>query len=57
MTRKQTLVRILELIENAQNARASALSPERIDNEGYPFVTGYAYATLREIQEMVEELI
>lgn len=45
---------ILNLITEAENARALALSEEKRDELGYPFVCGYATATLRNIRDLVE---
>ena len=45
---------ILNLIAEAENARALALSEEQREKLGYPFVCGYATATLRNIRELVE---
>ena len=43
---------ILRLIRDAEDARAWALNEENRDGFGYPYVSGYATATLNQIKDL-----
>lgn len=47
---------ILRLIRDAEDARAWALNDENREGFGYPYVSGYATSTLKQIKELAASL-
>ena len=55
-TLKTTKEEILELIRSAEETRSWALDKENRNSFGYPYVCGYATATLAQIKDLAARL-
>ena len=54
---KEILMGLLEEIEEAWEARHNYLTKHGDTHEGYARATGYGYATIRSIEETIQEML